>query len=107
MTCILPKLRGDLTLRVQTAKDGRILIVKDPRLGEFFRFGEAEEFILRQLDGATTLEDIRTKVEKNFGEALEPEMLQSFIDNLDTTGRASWSIPGELSLPSLQTFRSN
>ncbi len=86
MTCVLPKLRDDLTLRVQTAKDGKYLIVKDPTSGQFYRFGEAEEFILRQLNGEATLDDIRSRVEEEFGETLELEVLHAFINNLEATG---------------------
>jgi putative peptide zinc metalloprotease protein len=83
---VLPKLRSDLTLRSQVAKDGRFLIVKDPELAQFFRFGETEEYILRQLDGKTTLDTIRMRVEEHFGDVLEPEVLQGFIDDLDANG---------------------
>jgi putative peptide zinc metalloprotease protein len=83
---LLPKLRDDLTLRTQDGKDGRFLVVKDPRRGQFFRFGEAEEYILRQLDGETALDIVRLRVEKEFGEQLEPEVLQAFINDLDATG---------------------
>src|SRR5205823_3927860 len=62
------------------------VIVKDPVVKKFFRFGEAEHFIARQLDGSTPGEVIRQRVEQRFGTALTPEALEGFIDALRRRG---------------------
>jgi multidrug resistance efflux pump len=60
--------------------------VKDPVSGQFFRFGEAEEFIVRQFDGETCLDTIQTKVRERFGEELESPVLDAFIRDLRNGG---------------------
>jgi len=83
MTSTLPKLRSDLDRRVQTTSNGSVLLIKDPVSGEFFRLQEAERFIAEQLDGATPLNVLNTRVEKKFGASLAPEKLAAFIKTLD------------------------
>jgi putative peptide zinc metalloprotease protein len=83
MISTLPKLRSDLDRRVQTTPNGSVLVIKDPVSGEFFRLREAERFIAEQLDGATPLNALNTRVEKKFGASLAPEKLAAFIKTLD------------------------
>ena len=83
MISTLPKLRSDLDRRVQTTPNGSVLVIKDPVSGEFFRLQEAERFIAEQLDGATPLNVLNTRVEKKFGASLAPEKLAAFIKTLD------------------------
>ena len=61
------KLRSDLVFSGQSVPEGRAFVVKDPASGRFFRFREAEDFILRQLDGTTSLDLVRQRVEERFG----------------------------------------
>src|SRR5437773_4645056 len=83
MISTLPKLRSDLDRRMQTTPNGSVLVIKDPVSGEFFRLQEAERFIAEQLDGATPLNVLNTRVEKKFGASLAPEKLAGFIKTLD------------------------
>jgi len=83
MISTLPKLRSDLDRRVQTTPNGSVLMIKDPVSGEFFRLQQAERFIAEQLDGATPLNVLNTRVEKKFGASLAPEKLAAFIKTLD------------------------
>lgn len=82
----LPKLRADLTIRPQETKSGKVFIVKDAVSGRFFRFGEAEGFILRQLDGETSLDVIRRRAREELGGEVEPEVLIAFIKELRSGG---------------------
>lgn len=86
MTASLPKFRSDLTIREQQTVAGPIFVVKDPATGQFFRFREAEQFIARQLDGATPIEAVRAKVESQFGAALPVETLTRFVSSLEKSG---------------------
>ena len=86
MIATLPKLRSDLDRRVQTTPNGSVLVIKDPVSGEFFRLQEAERFIAEQLDGATPLNALNTRVEKKFGASLAPQKLAAFIKTLDRNG---------------------
>jgi len=73
MISTLPKLRSDLDRRVQITPNGSALVIKDPLSGQFFRLQQAERFIADQLDGATPLNVLNTRVEKEFGASLAPE----------------------------------
>jgi multidrug resistance efflux pump len=80
------KLRGDLVVSQQEAAGAVALVVKDPVAGRFFRFGEVEGFILQQLDGATSSEQVRARVKARFGAALPPEQLEQFTGRVRTCG---------------------
>src|SRR5689334_8901335 len=86
MTSGPPKLRSDLDLREQTSALGRVIVIKDPASGKFFRLQKAEQFIAQQLDGETPLESIRKRTEEKFGAPLKPETLTGFIKTLDQNG---------------------
>jgi multidrug resistance efflux pump len=83
----IPKLRADLLIREQQQADGTsLVIIKDPLAGRFFRFGEVECFIARQLDGHTPLHTVRQKVQDKFSCALSEETLEQFIGTLRRCG---------------------
>ncbi|HYG33881.1 MAG TPA: efflux RND transporter periplasmic adaptor subunit [Clostridia bacterium] len=86
MEWALPKLRSDLISSQQQSPEGIYFIIKDPATGEFFRFGEAEQFIARQLDGATPLEVARQRTEQRFEAPLAPKTLSAFVRNLEKLG---------------------
>jgi hypothetical protein len=75
-----PKLRGDLVIRPQASGRGTSVVVKDPAARRFFRFGEVEHFVAQQLDGATSLDVIRARVEERFGQPLPEQTLQHFVE---------------------------
>jgi predicted metal-dependent enzyme (double-stranded beta helix superfamily) len=75
-------LRRDLVFRRQESDEGVVFVVEDPASGRFFRIGEVEQFIARQLDGSTRLDTVRRRVEERFGASLAPETLQEFIAEL-------------------------
>ncbi len=81
-----PKLRSDLVVSAQQSAKGISLVVKDPVSGRFFRLEEAEGWIAQQLDGATSLDEIRQKLNQKFGAALSPQSLERFIEGLRRLG---------------------
>ena len=86
MTSSLPRLRSDLIVRTQQTSHETSVIVKDPVSRKFFRMGEAEQFIAEQLDGKTTLDVIRQRVEVRFGGELPMATLNGFLQNLSKYG---------------------
>jgi putative peptide zinc metalloprotease protein len=80
------KFRHDLTVIRHDTAEGIFFVVKDPVAGAFFRFGQAEEFIFRQLDGETSLDVIRSRAEAEFGATLPVETLGAFIERLEKSG---------------------
>ena len=98
VTSSLPKLRSDLELRPQGSNAGAALVVKDRLSGQFFRFREAEEFIIRQLDGTTSMEVVQKRTEEKFGAPLADDELAAFVKTLDQNGLLETE-PGNLSGP--------
>src|SRR6266850_8083845 len=82
MTSVPPRLRPDLTIRQQQTNSGDSFVLKDRATGRFYRLREAEYFIARQFDGATSLETIRRRAETEFGAALEAGVLEAFVKTL-------------------------
>ena len=78
-----PRLRNDLIVRRQQTPRGVFVVVKDPASGDFYRFGEVEDFILQQLDGVAPLEEIRRRAESRFGAPLPDGALEIFVQKLD------------------------
>jgi len=74
----LPIRRSDLVIR--PIGDGGRYVVKDPDGRDYFELGEEEHFLLAQLDGSRTLEEICTVFEERFGEPLLEEDLDGFLD---------------------------
>ena len=81
-----PRLRSDLVVSRQQSAGRPTLVVKDPATGQFFRLKETESYILEQLDGSASLEDIRQRVEQEFNTPLDAESLQQFITSLSRLG---------------------
>src|ERR1051326_1599249 len=80
------KLREDVVISRQETPEGISFIVKNPDTGRFFRFGAVEQCIIEQLDGRTSLEEIRDRVEQRFGAPLSAATLLRFVENLKRCG---------------------
>lgn len=78
-----PKLRHDLTSSRQEVAGTPRYVIKDSRLGKFYRFGEVEAFIAAQLDGETPLDVVRQRTEARFKAPLAAEALTSFVHSLE------------------------
>jgi putative peptide zinc metalloprotease protein len=85
-TLLLPRFRSDLVISKQESASGNIYVIKDPRIGRFVRFRDAEYFIAQQLDGETSLEEIRIRGEKHFAAPLSQTSLEQFAQKLLTLG---------------------
>src|SRR5262245_46408557 len=97
----LAKLRVDLIVSAQAADETVCYVVKDPTCGRFFRFREIEGFILHQLDGATALELVQSRVEEKFGASLPPSTLEHFVAKLGRLGLLETTLKAE-SIPKRQ-----
>src|SRR5688572_27062183 len=80
------RLRGDLLQSYHEGNGPACLVVKDPRTGRFFRFGEIEGFILGRLSGEGTVQQLLQAVEDQFGAALPRETLEQFVAKLGRLG---------------------
>ncbi|OLB50562.1 MAG: hypothetical protein AUH99_09225 [Candidatus Rokubacteria bacterium 13_2_20CM_2_70_11] len=81
-----PKLRSDIIITRHEDATNAPFVVKDPQTTQFFRFREAEHFIVSQLDGETPLDVVREKTEARFGATLSHETLTQFVRNLHEHG---------------------
>jgi multidrug resistance efflux pump len=80
------KLRSDVLITGQNAGDQEICILKDPVTERFFRFKEVEGFILRQLDGVATNDEIIRGVQQRFNFDLSKENLEQFLERIRKIG---------------------
>jgi len=81
-----PRLRHDLRISEQSTRKGTAYVIGAPEGGRFFRFGESEYFIARQLDGATSPEEICRRAETRFGSPLPAEVLEKFLSQARSIG---------------------
>src|SRR2546426_816099 len=81
-----PKFRSDVIVTRHEDVTNAPFVAKDPRTTQFFRFREAEHFIVSQLDGATPLDVVRQKTEERFGATLPHETLTKFVRTLQSHG---------------------
>jgi putative peptide zinc metalloprotease protein len=81
-----PRLRSDLVVSRQETPGGVMFVVKDPVVGRFVRLKEPEFFIAQQLDGETSLEEVRRRGEQQFSASLSEATLQHFTQKLLTLG---------------------
>jgi multidrug resistance efflux pump len=86
MTLGLLQFRRDLVVSPHVTSTGTSFVIKDPATGRFFRLKEPEYFLAQQLDGVTSLADIRQRVEARFGAALPQETLAQFLETLQRLG---------------------
>jgi multidrug efflux pump subunit AcrA (membrane-fusion protein) len=75
---LFPLRRADLVVR--PFGDNGQYVVKDPQTGEFYHLGEAEHFLLTQLDGRRSAEMVRAAFEQRFGEPLSAGDLDDFLE---------------------------
>jgi putative peptide zinc metalloprotease protein len=86
MDASLPKLRGDLIVRTRQTSGETTAVIKDPVSGRFFGLGDTEHFIVRQLDGHTSLDVIRQRAESQFDAALSLDTLSAFLHTVKDRG---------------------
>jgi putative peptide zinc metalloprotease protein len=76
------KLRDDLIVSEQNVGPAKSFVVKEPASGRFFRFGEIEGYLLRQLNGAVTRQQLQQSVQSRFGAPLPLTTLDQFLQKL-------------------------
>jgi multidrug efflux pump subunit AcrA (membrane-fusion protein) len=81
---LLPTRRPELVIR--PLGGGGQYVVKDPCAGEFFHLGEQEHFLLTQLDGERSAEDVCAAFADRFGEPLAGEELDEFVQLMQGQG---------------------
>jgi putative peptide zinc metalloprotease protein len=86
MSATTLKLRSDLVFSQQGGPEKKSYVIKNPAAGRFFRMGELEAFIAKQLDGATALEEVQRRVQEKFGSAISTATLERFIEWLRQRG---------------------
>ncbi|MFH1999748.1 MAG: efflux RND transporter periplasmic adaptor subunit [Planctomycetota bacterium] len=77
-----PKFREDLIVSRQEAAGRTYFVVKDPVTQRFFRLNQAECFIAEQLDGESSLEEIRRFIGRELGIDYPLEKLERFVEKL-------------------------
>jgi hypothetical protein len=84
--------RSDLPQRVEDSPEGLRHIIQNPETGKFIRLGEFEYFTAQLLDGRTSLEQIKQRIEAKFGGEIETAELAAFIHSL--AARGLLNVPG-------------
>ncbi len=88
--------RPDLTACQQRFQGRVSWIVKEPLGLRYFRFKEEEYFLLRQLDGRTSLAEIQDRFERRFQpQKIKLEELQHFVASLHRRGLVVSDAPGQ------------
>jgi putative peptide zinc metalloprotease protein len=83
------RIRRDLILTPQTYEGQAYCVVKDPVSLRYWRFREKEYFLLRQMDGANTLEHAQREFEQRFRpDRITLEEVEAFGQHLLTLGIA-------------------
>lgn len=78
--------RPDIVVSQQEFEGEKFYILKDPLTRKFFRVKEPEYFIIRNLDGKTTLPKICQKLEAQYQLRVDPQILEEFVGQLLSFG---------------------
>src|SRR5213593_3859779 len=88
------RVRPDLVIRPQPYEGRTHYVVKDPVGLRYFRFKEEEYFLLKNLDGKHSLEEVREDYEREFRpQKIEIEELARFASQLTQAGIATVDTP--------------
>lgn len=81
----LPRLREDVELlpKLQWGKHTGLGVLRDPKTREVYELGEREYLICRSLDGATSFEAIRERLEREFDAPAAVEEVRDFVHQLE------------------------
>ncbi len=81
------RLRPDLELRAVPMRGRARWSVKDPLALRYYQLQEEEYFVLRQLDGHTSIDEIQSRFERRFApRRLDPSRLQAYLGRLHEEG---------------------
>jgi len=88
------RLRSDLEVTPQFHEGSTFYVVKDPVGLRYYRFPEADHFLLKLLDGSHTMEEVREAFEQHFRpQRLTLEDLEAFAQTLLQAGLAYHELP--------------
>src|SRR5262249_43817483 len=88
--------RPDLTARKHRYQGQPYWVIKEPVGLNYFRFQEEEFFILEQLDGNTSLDQLKERFEDEFPpQKITVDELQQFIGTLHRSGLIIANVPGQ------------
>src|SRR5579859_2624257 len=88
------RIRSDLSIAPQKYEGRTYYVVKDPVSLRYYRFKEHEHFVIRLMDGATTLDEAQKEFEKEFRpERMKLEDLEAFAQQLMNAGLAQNDAP--------------
>ncbi len=76
------KLRSDLVSSPTVVDGATVYNMKDPVTGNYFRLREPEFWLIQQLDGKTSYEDIAHRFRSKFNLDITAESVQQFVDKL-------------------------
>src|SRR3972149_11537071 len=83
------RVRTDLIIKPQRYEGRRYYVVKDPIGLRYFRFHEEEYFLLRQINGKRSLEEVQEAFEARFRpQKVTVEQLEGFVAHLFEVGLA-------------------
>ncbi len=78
----LPALRSDLVIKEQTINNVRSYICKDPEKQSYYRFEEEEYFVISQLDGRKTADDITILYNQEFDDDMTAQDIYEFVQSM-------------------------
>jgi multidrug efflux pump subunit AcrA (membrane-fusion protein) len=81
-----PQIREELVKSQQLFENKTYYVIKDPITQRFFRVGEPEYFIIKNLDGRTSREEIIKKLQEKLNVKVSLETLDKFIEKLEKAG---------------------
>jgi putative peptide zinc metalloprotease protein len=81
------RMRPDLEMRAVAMRGRPQWSVKDPLALRYFQLREEEYFVLRMLDGQTSIDEIQSRFERRFApRRLDPQRLQAYLGRLHEEG---------------------
>src|SRR5579864_5104378 len=93
---LIVKLRPDLIVQPQFYEGMTHYVVKDPIGLKYFRFKVEEYFLLQQLDGKHTLQDVKKAFERKYRpQTISIEDLTRFVAQLHEAGIAQLDTPDQ------------
>jgi putative peptide zinc metalloprotease protein len=87
LTKKLPIFRKDLDIIPRNAEGGGFrYLVRDPRSGEIYEFGEEEYFLCNHFDGHSDLDSLQEAFKERFGVSVQLAQLEAFARHVETLG---------------------
>ena len=83
MTEDRPRVRNDLIIQQIKGKDGAVhYVIKDPITRSFFKVGEPEYFIIKNLDGRKAIDEIIRIFKEKFEADIEKSEIEAFVGHM-------------------------